>query len=561
MRNKNTIILFALLIIPFALQHNIGVLTQDCFVQIISVNIEKTSLQIGEQLFVNLTYDLLYDSLDPLAVGAVAFTVTSLGASLPIYSQIFTQVGLNVNKSIQINICPPNWSPNETGQVGLVRVEGWVQDSLGSMTDIVENQIDIKRSPIQIDINEIPSNLSFHDVLNISGVLSNPYNRTFVLMEYPVQISIINSTQHIQTWFQNTTNSGAFFQLVNTTSIGSGNFLYNVTAQSCDDYLFSTVQIPFQINKADLLLDASINASTFLAFYPLLTNCTVKATAMINCLSSTHSMELANITYVLDNQTGVLHFKTANEFSSEISVPQVPGDYNLTIYATFPNHNPINTSLPLHILHRTAVISLESNKTEIAYGDFIELSIQVVDLDSLLPVTNKICSIFLLNQSTWQFLSNVTLDNNGSADYIWQAQDLNNQDEFIFQVVFQGGIEFENNEQNISITNTRNIRIIHDSTLTGIRGERANCTVQITMLDYSPINNASVALVYQLTNETWSLALTNSSGYAFLNWNISVNLELGVHQCVLIIHNAQTLLGIIPIAVTFFDATILELIP
>ncbi len=137
-----TLILITILVLPLSIPFQTG-WTDDCYVQIVSVTLNQSSLEIGEKLQVNIVYDLYYDQTDPLGIGSVSVSINIQGIPTPLSFHEFTNQGLDVQENITFDISPNDWSPNETGQVGIVNVEGWAQDSVGSMTDSVQQQFTV----------------------------------------------------------------------------------------------------------------------------------------------------------------------------------------------------------------------------------------------------------------------------------------------------------------------------------------------------------------------------------------------------------------------------------
>jgi hypothetical protein len=245
-----------------------------------------------------------------------------------------------------------------------------------------------------------------------------------------------------------------------------------------------------------------------------------------------------------------------NQFSAEIYGPSMPGNYSITVAANAPNHDPINSTIPLEVVPRQPQIIFTSNRSEAAYGDPIGFSLTIIDMSSQVPITDKICSIYLYNQSVWNLLRQVVLDQNGSAEFYWQAQSMGTQD-FRFKVVFQGTPEFKNGESELIVINTGDIRFICNSTLEIVRQNNVSYIVQLTALDFQPLYNISLYLIEISSNTTWDIAYTNISGFATLSWYIDENYGLGPHSFHLIAQDGVTTLGTIQLTMIIFEQTIL----
>jgi len=177
----------------------------------------------------------------------------------------------------------------------------------------------------------------------------------------------------------------------------------------------------------------------------------------------------------------------------------------------------------------------------------------------LIAIKDKICSLYFLNQSVWNLLAQIALNQNGTARYFWQAQNVGDQD-FQFKMIFHGGPEFDTGEIETLVINTHEVRFILDSIIQVLRQTNTNYSLQLTTLDYQPISGVNISLIELSTNSTWSVAITNSSGYASLSWYIDDWYELGIHEFSLIAQQGTSLLAVVPITMIVFDQTILVLI-
>jgi hypothetical protein len=270
-------------------------------------------------------------------------------------------------------------------------------------------------------------------------------------------------------------------------------------------------------------------------------------------------MSEANVTCQLANSTLPMISDGPNQFSTEINAPRIPGNYSIHITAKIPHHNTTTVEVPIQVFSRHAVLGFESNCSEAAQGDIIGFKISAQDEETLVGIEDKICSIYFLNQSVWNLMTQVALDQNGTAQFFWQAQNVGDQD-FQFKMVFHGGPEFETGETETLVINTHEIRFILDSSIQVLRQTTTNYSLQLTTLDYQPLANVNITLIEVSTNSTWATAITNTSGYASLSWFIEDWYELGIHEFYLIAQQGTTVLGVIPIAMIVFDQTILVLI-
>lgn len=534
-------------------------LTQDCFVQIVSVSLNKSSLEIGESLQVEIIYDLFYEPLDPFGIGSVSVIISIEGENDFIAQHEFSDTGLNVYKVVTLEISPHHWTPNETGQDGIVRVEGWVQDSFGSMTDSIEYPITILQSPLILELSSLPSSIFYHEILNVTGALRNPNNSTVPIPNHPIEIIIIQEEQIIESYYQNTTLLSNFTRSIDTTLIGTGAFDCNITALESDDYTKEMTSFSFFVSNENLTLSVISNSSVIQTYYPSMTNCSVLVSATLNCQSSGHSVADANVTCSLGNFTKQMNHLELNLFTADLFGPSYPGNYSLVVTATIPHHNSTSSSIPIQVVPRRVLIQVESNCTEAAYGDFIQLTLRTTDEATQTSVANKICSIFIFNQSVWNLLSQVMLDPNGTAIFTWQAQNVGDQD-FRFKVTFLGAPEYINEEIEHTVTNTHEIRFILDSTIQVVRQSSFNYSIQITTLDFQPLSNISIHLIEILTNTTWCTATTNTSGHVILTWFIDSQYDLGIHEFSLMAQDEFTTIGEVQITMVVFEQTILELV-
>ncbi len=248
-----------------------------------------------------------------------------------------------------------------------------------------------------------------------------------------------------------------------------------------------------------------------------------------------------------------------NLFTADLLGPSYPGNYALVVTATIPHHNSTSSSIPIQVVPRRASLQVESNCSEAAYGDFIQLTLRATDEATQISVANKICSIFIFNQSVWNLLTQVMLDQYGTAKFTWQAQNVGDQD-FRFKVTLLGDPEYINEEIEHTITNTHEIRFILNSTIQVVRQSSFNYSVQITTLDFQPLSNISVHFIEILTNTSWCTATTNISGHAILTWFIDSQYELGIHEFSLIAKDEFTTIGSIQITMVVFEQTILEVV-
>lgn len=560
MKKKTTILLIMAILLPLTYTPFFNlVVTQDCFVQIVSVSLNQSSLQIGETLEVNIVYDLYFDPLDPLGIGSVSITIEIQGISIPLIQSEFTDVGIAVNKVVILDISPISWSPNETGQVGRVQVEGWVQDSVGSMTDNVEQQFSVQQSNLIFSMASIPSQISFHDIFNLAGSIQNPNNISLPIPNHPLLISISQNDQLVRSWNQTTIYPSNFSQIINTTLIGTGTFNCNVTAFESDDYIKTDTLHSFTILEANITLSATTNATVVQAYYPSTNNHSLLVSVDLHCQSSNHSFEEANVICRLGNVDTTMNYSDPNHFSTVIVAPSTPGNYSITITAHTPNHNTINTSIPLRVISREPLVYLESNRSGAAYDEIIELTVTVIDESSQVPVANKTCSIYLYNQSVWNLLTQLVLDQEGKAKIMWLAQNVGDQD-FRFKAILHGEPEFITKETELTITNTREFRIILNSPINIIRQTNISYLIQITDKDYQPLANVNFTLIEQATNSSWSTAVSNTSGYATLTWYLESDYKLGPHEFSLLVQNGSITLGVIEVIMIVFEQTKLDLV-
>jgi hypothetical protein len=553
------LLIISILVFPIANPLFDTVLTQDCFVQIVAINIDQSSYQIGEFVHVTLVYDMYYDPLDPLGAGSVSMNFIVQGEGLPLKTRQFTELGFNVNKSVSFEITPVDWEPNTTGQIGVVQFQGWVQDSVGTMTDTAELQFSVVRSDVIINTSPLPTQISYHDLISLQGSLQNPHNASISMPLHPLKIAISQNTLLIQEWLLNTSSTSTFIQDINTSQIGTGLFDCNVSVPSTGDYNSRTTLLSFTISNSSIILTPVLNTTVVQTYYPQASNSSILVTALLYCQSTNHSLLDANVTCQLENTTTPMMNSGPNQFSTEINAPKIPGNYNINIVATIPHHNNTPVSVPIQVLPRQALLSFEPNCSEAALGDIIGFTVSAHDKGSLVAIGDKICSIYFFNQSVWNLLTQIALEPNGTAQFFWQAQNVGNQD-FQFKMVFHGGPEFENGEIETLVINTHEIRFILDSTIQVLRQTNSNYSIQLTTLDFQPLANVTVRLIELSTNATWSTAITNASGYATLSWFIEDWCDLGVHEFSLIAQQDTTVLGIIPISIIVFDYTVLVLI-
>jgi hypothetical protein len=536
------------------------VITQDCSVQILSVSLNRSTLSIGETLQVNVSYSLLYDTQDPLAIGVVAVSISAAGEEQPILTREYVERGTSVRKTASVEILPARWEPNETGQMGFVRVSGWVQDSYGSMTDYAERDFRIERSEVQLTLGDLPSQLVFHDQFVLTARITNAHNSSIVLDNHPVRIETGNAQRIMQTWDLYTLTDGTVAQTIQTVDLGAGAFMCNITSKPDGDYLNASAQVSFDIAKPSILLVARLNATAYLAYYPGMSNCTGLLTADLTCSSQIHDVSGANVTWTLAEKEGVLQYQGAQKFRGQVPMPRMAGHYTISIHASLPNHNSTDASLPVVVESREPILSLAANRTQAAYGDFIGLHVRVVDKRCFKPVAEKQVSIYVSVQADWILLVCATLDNNGELMITWQAQDVGNQQQFSFRTVFQGTPEFNQGETSIHVENTRNVRFFSASRVAAVRGKPASCTIQITTLESAPIPDLRVELVEIATNQTWCSVTTDSSGYASLGWNTPSTYELGEHGFLIVAANAAGTLGCITVLLVAYDGTVLTLV-
>lgn len=556
---KPLISLFLVLLISTSISFSTLVLTQDCFVQIVSVSINKSSLEIGESLQVNIVYDLFYEPLDPLGIGSVSAIISIEGEGDIIAHHEFFDTGLNINKVVTLDISPLHWAPNGTGQNGVVRVEGWVQDSFGTMTDSVEYPIAVLQSPLMMELSSLPPTIFYHEIINITGSLRNPNNSTVLIPNHPIELIIIQEGQIIESYYQNTTLPSSFTQSVDTTLIGTGAFDCNLTALENDDYIQEMTSFSFFVSNENLTISVTSNSSIIQTYYPSMTNCSVLVSATLNCQSSGHSVDDANVTCSLGNFTKPMSYLEPNQFSADLPGPPYPGNYSIVVTATIPHHNSTSTSIPIQVVPRRVLIQVESNCSGAAFGDIIQLTFHATDEVTQISVANKICSVFIFNQSVWNLLTQVMLDQNGTAKFTWQAQNVGDQD-FRFKVALFGDPEFINEEKEHTVINTHEIRFILDSTIQVVRQNSFNYSIQITTLDFQPLSNISVQFVEILTNASWCTGTTNISGQVILIWFIDSQYELGIHEFSLIAQDEFDTIGSIQITMVVFEQTILELV-
>lgn len=552
------LLLLTIIVLPLIISEQL-VSTENCYVQIVSLALNKSSLEIGEELQITLVYDLYYNQMDPIGIGSVSVSISVQGEVSSLSSYEFTNIGFNIQESMTFDVSPYNWTPYETGQIGLIKVEGWVQDTMGSMTDSVQQQFSIQRSNLILEVNPLPSQLRYHGNYNLTGALFNPHNYSLYVPNHPLMISILQEQVTLQSWISQTNLLNNFTQPINSTLIGTGEFYCQITALDSDDYKPTHSNLSLFIDNASLSISAALNTSIVQTYYPSMNNCSVLVSAYLHCQEANHDLEEANVTCYLGNRTTNLDYIEPNYFSAELMAPSVAGEYLVYISALAPNHNPINCSLPLTVAHRQAQIAFIPNCTEAAYGDIIEFSLQLVDHSSQVPISDRICSIYLYNQSIWNLLAQVIVDENGSAVYQWQAQNVGNED-FRFKVVFQGSPEFSYSETESIVTNTHDLRFLCNTTVSVIRPNDVDFLLKLTNLEYQPLFNVSVDLVESSSNSTWCTAFTNSSGYVTLSWLIDEDFILGPHELFIIAEDGTTTLGTIQIIMIVYEQTVLELV-
>ncbi|MFX1474412.1 MAG: hypothetical protein ACFFCO_02895 [Promethearchaeota archaeon] len=521
------------------------------------MSLSKSTLSIGEQLQANISYNLYYDITDPLGLGAISISISASGGGPPLLVKEYTELGVGVEKHVVIDILPQDWEPNGEGQIGFIQVLGWVQDSYNSMTDQMNKTFWVIRSETSLQVENTPTDIVFHDLLNITAQLTNPHNNTLPLANHEVHISITNSSQLVQSWNFTTSDDGYITKIIDTTILGTGKFSYNITSLPNDDYLIASHLASFNITNANMQLIAKLNATAYQAYFPLMNNCTVIVTVDSLCYSKIHDMSEATVRWSLDDRNGELSYQNGTRFTGEVITPSIPGIYNITITTTLVNHNTNSTCIPLIVEPRIPVILFEANCSEAAYGDYINFSLAVTDSGCSKPVGGKVVAIFVLDQSNWEFVRQVLLDDEGFASFCWQARDTGD-DKFRLMALLEGQPEYAITNQTIEIDNTQTIRFHIDTIIEGVRGTQADCTLQITTLDNYPIPNLTLNLVEVGSDSTWCTTETNSSGYATLSWYIPDDYSLGMHQFILVCQDSMEILGIITVTLIVYTSTLLH---
>jgi hypothetical protein len=554
MRKATAVLFFIAVLLLASTSFSPRVSTQDCFVQIISVNLNKSTLSIGERFQANITYNLYYDSTDPFGIGAVSISISTSSGGPPIQIEEFTELGANVEKTVAIDIMPQDWEPSEGGEIGSIQVLGWVQDSYNSMTDQITKDFWVIRSETNLFVEDTPDSMIHHDILNVTAYLTNPHNNTIPLANHEVCVSVTNSSQLIQTWNLNTSGDGCFTKLVDTTLLGTGRFSYNVTSLPNEDYLEASYLAQFNITKTSIQLNADLNATAYQAYFQSMNNVTAMISVEAFCQKKIHDMSEANITWSMDGREGELLHQNGTLFRGEVRTPTIPGIYNITITTTLVHHNISSTRIPLIVEPRRAVLSFNANCTEAAYGDFVNLSLTVTDSGCAKPVSGKIVGLFVMDHSDWYIIAQLLLDDNGFTSFYWQARDTGN-DEFRFRALFEGQPEYPVQEQIITVDNTQTIRFHIDTIIEGIRGTLTNCTLQITTLDNVPIPNLTLYLVEVDTDNTWCTAETNASGHSTLFWYIPNDYNVGIHQFSMVCLDSLEIIGVISITMIVYTFT------
>ncbi len=560
MRKTTTVLILALVLLFSSSIFNNRIFSQDCFVEILSITFEKSTFEVGEPFAVNFSYTMFYDVLDPLATGSVVISITPENEVIPIFSCEFLEIGIGISNNISTTLSPDDWSPAASGQLGTVKVEGWVQDSYGSRYDSASQTFTIIRSKVHIASNEMPDPIKYHDIVVLSGNFTNQNNQSIIVPNHPYNVSLLHQTTTIQTWSNNSTNSGNFSILINTTQIGTGLYSCNITALSDEDYLQSAIEIPFNISSASLTIDGKLSENTIYTYYPFLENCSVGIDVNVTCSASVHSVSTANVTWLLANQSGNLVYINDSQFTGVALAPSLAGTYNITIFASLPNHSVTSIDLPLDVLIRIPTILFTANSTSAAYGSFIELSASILDSTSSKPVIGKSATIFVLNHSQWLPVAQLITDQNGSIQTIWKAHETGSDDKFIFKVTLEGSPEFIIAEEFLNITNTGTRYVLYNPVSNFIRGQIANYSIQITTIDNMPLSNLTVILIETLPNITHATAITDFMGIANLSWLIEMSYDLGEYDFYLIIIENSNIIARIDITIVVFDTTIITLI-
>jgi 5-hydroxyisourate hydrolase-like protein (transthyretin family) len=560
MRKTITVLVLALVLLLSSAFYNKGIASEDCFVEILSITLEKSTFEVGEALEVNFSYTLFYDILDPLATGSVIVSITPENEAIPIFSCEFLEMGIGLSNNITTTLSPDDWTPETSGQIGTVKVEGWVQDSYGSRYDSATQTFTVIRSYVHIAVNELPDPIKYHDQVVLSGNLTNHNNQSIMVRNHPYNVSLLDQTTTIQTWNNNSTSSGNFSIVINTTQIGIGVYSCNISPLSSEDYLQSSIEIPFNITSADLTIEGKINKTTIYTYYPSLENCSISINVNVSCSASTHSVSTANVTWMLANQSGNLVYANNSQFTGVAVGPSIPGTYNLTIVASLVNHSATSIDLPLDVMIRTPIISLTANSTSAAFGSFVELSATILDSKSSKPVIGKSVTIFVLNHSQWLSLAQLITDQNGIIQTVWQAFETGSDDKFIFKVTLHGSPEFLIADEFLNITNTGYRNVLYDSISNFIRGQIANYSIRITTIDDAPLSNLTVILIETLPNITHATAITDSMGFANLSWLIDISYDLGEYDFHLVIIEDFNVIAIIDISIVVFDTTVITLI-
>lgn len=558
MRSKiPLLLLISILCLTFTSPTRIS--TQDCFVQIISVSLDQYSLEIGEQLQVNLVYALYYDPLDPFSIGAIEVIFGIEGDPFPIRLFEFSDLGFNVEKQVIFNISPFDWAPNQTGQLGTVHIEGWVQDSLGTMSDIVEEQFAIQQSNLTFEISQLPTGIIYHDQFNLTGSIKNPHNSSILISDHPLTITATQGNQTILTWNQTTTSFSTFTQLIDTTLLGAGSFDCNIIASASDDYSQTEVFLSILVSSANLTMIATSNTSITEAYYPSMNNCSILISAYLECESISHDIQGAMITCNLVNQTQEMTIVAPNSFSTILQVPSSPGNYVISLMAAAPHHNTAYSTLPLQVAPRVAQFNFQANRTIASYNDFIEFTLSAIDRTSQIAVSNKSCSIYLFSQTDWDLLAQIPLSRDEVGQFIWQAPNLGNED-YRFKAIFQGNPEFLEVETELIIQNSGEVRFFLNSAIEVVRQTTVDLLLQITDLDYTPLPNLSIHLIENLDNASLYTTISNASGYVILTWYIERDYDLGIHEMTVIAQDGFTTIGTIRILIIVYEMTVLNLV-
>ena len=346
---------------------------------IYSLNISSEKMPVGTSIFVSAKYLLEYsnpgDGYATLSLknekGDIIQTKTNFTKGLVIW-----------NTTIFLD--PLSWSPKQEGENATIELEVCASDSTGEQIEHKTVSFLVIRSNITIIKGTQEGNITYGITRIFKYTFLNAQNNSITITNHTFNWRIVDTKNITRLEDSNMTDStGSGNISVDTTILGVGNYKIWIYVNQSDDYNYAEYTQRINILNQSTYLDCYIlNHEIFTSVNYTSRNATIQIEIMYY---GEDNITLNNfiVNWISQFNSGVIYNMNSTTILN-ITAPQSPGTYNLTITTIKDNYQDATEVISLNVLPRELNTSID--KGYISIGENL-INISTFDIISNCSIT------------------------------------------------------------------------------------------------------------------------------------------------------------------------------